>query len=85
MTPNMLRRLWSLVESSQSNLLLELDDGSLVEWLMSQMDMRNQSTGQDHQEICAIETYIRDHLLLIRDIADDSCRNEYPRGTAVAC
>lgn len=85
MTPNMLRRLWSLVESSQSKRLLELDDRRLVEWLMNQMEMRHLSTESNHQEIHVLETYICDHLMLIRDIADDSWRDEHSFSAAVPC
>ena len=75
MTPNMLRQLWSLVESSQPSHLLELDDGSLINWLLGQMDARNQSS-ESTTERTILESYIRDHLLLIRDIADDSWQNQ---------
>jgi len=33
MTPTILRQLWSIVETTQSNTLLLLDDASLVQWL----------------------------------------------------
>ena len=76
MTPNMLRQLWSLVESSQPSHLLELDDGSLTNWLISQMDNINQSSASEVSEKTILESYIRDHLLLIRDIADDTWQSQ---------
>ena len=76
MTPNMLRQLWSLVESSQPSHLLELDDGSLTNWLICQMDNQTQSSNPDFNEKTVLESYIRDHLLLIRDIADDSWQKQ---------
>ena len=72
MTPNMLRKLWSLVESSQPSHLLELDDRSLTHWLLSQMDAPEASPENNSCEDNVLENYIREHLLLIRDIADAS-------------
>ena len=83
MTPNMLRQLWSLVESSQPSHLLELDDGSLTNWLIHQMDTRNQSSDSDPHEKTILESYIKDHLLLIRDIADGSWQDQH--SPAFAC
>ena len=76
MTPNMLRALWSLIESSQPKLLQELDDCSLVNWLVNQMDSRTVSTVPNSQELRTIETYVREHIQLIRDIADGSSHQE---------
>ena len=83
MTPNMLRKLWSLVESSQPSLLLELDDGSLTHWLMSQMDDREGVYQSNTCEQTALENYIREHLLLIRDMADASWHEPF-KATALA-
>ena len=37
MTPTMLRQLWSLVENAQAATLVNLDDRSLVQWLIEQL------------------------------------------------
>ncbi|WP_421659321.1 hypothetical protein [Leptothermofonsia sp. ETS-13] len=66
MSPLMLRQLWSLVETTQSNILLNLDDPSLVQWLLRQL--KNQRS-LDHEEIAIFGTYIRSRLPLIRDLA----------------
>ena len=68
MNPTLLRHLWSLVERSQSSHLLNLDDNSLVSWLLEQF------TGQ--QIINQVETdqlhhYIRAKIPLIRDLAQE--------------
>ncbi|MCL6436825.1 MAG: hypothetical protein K6T90_21965 [Leptolyngbyaceae cyanobacterium HOT.MB2.61] len=66
MSPLMLRQLWSLVETTQSNILLNLDDPSLVQWLLGQL--KNQRS-LDHEETAIFGTYIRSRLPLIRDLA----------------
>jgi hypothetical protein len=62
----MLRQLWSLVETTQSNVLLNLDDTSLVQWLLKQLI--NQRS-LNHEETIIFSTYIRSRLPLIRDLA----------------
>lgn len=67
MTPLMIRQLWALVETTQSNILLNLDDASLVQWLIrrigtEQMLDRNQSD--------ILSSYIQSRLSLIRDLAE---------------
>lgn len=66
MTPLMLRQLWALVETTQSNILLSLDDSSLVQWLLRQV---RSERSLDHHELDALSTYIRSRLPLIRDLA----------------
>jgi hypothetical protein len=66
MSPIMLRQLWSLVEASQSNILLSLDDTSLVHWLLKQL--RTQDS-LNPEEMNLYSTYIRSRLPLIRDMA----------------
>ncbi|QZZ20286.1 hypothetical protein J5X98_23990 [Leptothermofonsia sichuanensis E412] len=66
MSPFMLRQLWSLVETTQSNVLLNLDDTSLVQWLLKQLI--NQRS-LNHEETVIFSTYIRSRLPLIRDLA----------------
>jgi len=66
MTPLMLRQLWSLVEATQSALLLNLDDASLVQWLLRQL--RTQQP-LNPEEITILSSYIQSKLSLIRDLA----------------
>jgi hypothetical protein len=68
MTPIMLRQLWTLVESTQAPLLLNLDDTSLVQWLLRQL--RTQRT-LDIEESTILSSYIRTRLPLIRDLAEE--------------
>lgn len=71
MSPNMMRQLWALVESSQSQLLLELDDVNLVDWLMQQIERQSGvNIPSTPKESRVMRNYIQEHLLLIRDIAD---------------
>jgi hypothetical protein len=66
MTPKILRQLWSVVENSQTRILLQMDDASLVQWLVKQ------TTTQallDPQEADSLTNYIQSRLNLIRDIA----------------
>ena len=66
MTPRILRQLWSLVESSQTKTLLQMDDASLVQWLVHQMTTQAllEPTETDY-----LIDYIQSRLALIRDIA----------------
>ena len=66
MNPYLLRQLWSLVEASQTHLLLSLDDNSLVHWLIEQISGERvlNPVEADH-----LDHYIRDRLPLIRDLA----------------
>jgi len=66
MSPVMLRQLWSLVETTQSNLLLNLDDDSLVQWLLRQLTTQR---SLDSQEADTFSRYIQSRLPLIRDVA----------------
>ncbi|WP_414564319.1 MULTISPECIES: hypothetical protein [unclassified Anabaena] len=66
MTPKMLRQLWSVVENSQTKTLLQMDDASLVKWLVKQ------TTTQallDPKETDFLSDYIQSRLSLIRDLA----------------
>ena len=66
MTPSMLRQLWSLVENTQANLLLEFDDNSLVHWLLNQL---NKQQSLNNQESHLFTNYIRSRISLIRELA----------------
>jgi len=63
MTPTIMRQLWSVVETAQAKLLLQLDDASLVQWLVKQTETQvlldsNETDFLSHSR-----------LALIRDIA----------------
>ena len=66
MTPIMLRQLWNLVEATQAPLILNLDDNSLVQWLLRQL--RHQCA-LNIEESTILTTYIHAKLPLIRDLA----------------
>ena len=68
MTPKILRQLWSVVENSQTKTLLQMDDASLVQWLVKQ------TTTQallDPKETGFLSDYIESRLTLIRDLAHE--------------
>ncbi|HIK14532.1 MAG TPA: hypothetical protein IGS53_04465 [Leptolyngbyaceae cyanobacterium M33_DOE_097] len=66
MTPRMLRQLWSLIETTQAHVLLDLDDKSLVQWLLRQLqDGRSLNPEEDS----VMNDYINSRLPLIRDLA----------------
>lgn len=66
MTPLMLRQLWTLVEDTQTHVLLSLDDTSLVQWLLRQL---REECSLDRSETSTVCSYIRSRLPLIRDMA----------------
>ncbi|MBD2016513.1 hypothetical protein H6F96_21385 [Microcoleus sp. FACHB-53] len=70
MTPTMLRQLWSLIETTQANLLLKLDDATLVQWLLKQY---NQGRALNHEEIHLLSDYLNNRVSLIRDLAQQRC------------
>lgn len=65
MTPDAIHELWSLVESTQTNVLLSLDDTTLVQWLLKRLKQKGV------QDTAACSTYISNRLPLIRDLASD--------------
>ncbi len=67
MNPRMLRQLWSLIEATQANILLELDDGSLVQWLLRQF-RDERSLNSDETNV--LRDYIYQRLPLIRTLAE---------------
>ena len=66
MSPSLLRQLWVMIESTQANILLKLDDASLVQWLLKQL---NQERSLDCQEVAVVSSYIQSRISLIRDLA----------------
>ena len=65
MTPDAIHELWSLVESTQTNVLLSLDDTSLVKWLIKRLQKKGV------HDTAACNSYISSRLPLIRDLASD--------------
>ncbi|MGL5197266.1 MAG: hypothetical protein ACRC8Y_27075 [Chroococcales cyanobacterium] len=68
MNPLMLRQIWSLIEKTQVNVLLSLDDASLVQWLLKQF---RQEQPLDPEQVNVLNAYLRSRLSLIRDIASE--------------
>ncbi|WP_250122524.1 hypothetical protein [Chroococcidiopsis sp. CCMEE 29] len=68
MTPTILRQLWSVVETTQSNTLLKLDDASLVQWLLKQTKTQ---ASLDQNEAHVLSDYIQSRLTLIRELAQE--------------
>ena len=59
MTPLMLRQLWAVVESAQTQILLNLDDSSLAQWLLRQLKAQR---SLDSDETNMLNAYIRAKL-----------------------
>ena len=66
MTPTIMRQLWSIVEASQTRTLLQMDDASLVQWLVKQT---TKQALLNPDETDFLNDYIRTRLSLIRDLA----------------
>ncbi|MGA7937470.1 MAG: DUF2913 family protein [Kovacikia sp.] len=66
-TSKMMQQLWAVIESTQVSALLQFDDSSLVQLLLSQF--KTQQT-IDAQMTNTLNTYIRAKLPLIRDTAE---------------
>jgi hypothetical protein len=67
MTPLLLRHLWSAVEATQTALILNLDDNTLVQSLLYQV---YEERPLDRSEATALSHYIHAKLPLIRDLAE---------------
>ncbi|MBD2098990.1 hypothetical protein H6F90_28410 [Trichocoleus sp. FACHB-591] len=68
MTPLMLRQLWAVVESAQAQILLNLDDSSLAQWLLRQLKAQR---SLDSDETNMLNAYIHTKMPLIRDLAEE--------------
>ncbi len=62
-----LRQLWSLIEQTQTHILLQLSDNDLSEQLLQQLENREPLSPE---QIPTITTYIRNKTSLIRDLAE---------------
>ncbi|ABW33465.1 hypothetical protein [Acaryochloris marina] len=67
MSPPLMRRLWQMIESLPQHSLEKLDDSGLVAWLLSYLE-RHHHLKTDERK--AAESYLNNHILLIRDIAE---------------
>jgi hypothetical protein len=67
-TPKIMRQLWSVVETTHTNTLLQMDDASLVQWLIKQT--RTQAS-LDRSEADFLSDYIQSRIALIRDMAEE--------------
>jgi hypothetical protein len=72
--PFLLRQFWTVVETTQANLLLHLDDPTLVRHLTH--DLEVQQT-MDAEQTSAVNHYIQSKLPLIRDIAQSRLTPEF--------
>ncbi len=67
-TPKIMRQLWSVVESAHNKTLLQMDDASLVQWLVKQT--KTQAL-LDCSETDFLSDYVQSRLALIRDMAHE--------------
>ncbi len=72
--PFLLRQFWNVVETTQANLLLHLDDPTLVQRLTHDLQVQRRL---DAAETTAVNHYIESKLPLIRDIAQARLRPEF--------
>ncbi len=66
MNSSILRQLWSVVEETQTNILLSFGDTELVQQLTAQLEFRGLL---DTEEVGTVSAYLSSRLLLIRDMA----------------
>jgi hypothetical protein len=62
-----LRQLWSLIEKTQTNTLLQLNEPDLVDWLLGQIERQKSLSVEEN---ILLTTYIRSKSSLIRDLAE---------------
>jgi hypothetical protein len=67
-TPKIMRQLWSVVETTHTNTLLQMDDANLVQWLIKQT---NTQALLDRSEADFLSDYIQSRIALIRDMAEE--------------
>lgn len=63
---SLMRHLWSIVEETQTNILLSFSDTELVHQLLEQLEFRGLV---DTEESNIASAYLYSRLLLIRDLA----------------
>ncbi len=73
MSPEAIRKFWSLIETTQTNILLTLDNDALVTWLVRHLQREGLEKATDDSRDLGV--YISNRLPLIRDMAEE--RLEY--------
>ncbi len=68
LSPPCLKALWHVVDITSTGDLLTLDDHKLTDRLHQKVV---EQQALDRKERATLREYIRTHLLLIRDLADD--------------
>ncbi|NJK40769.1 MAG: hypothetical protein HC934_04325 [Acaryochloridaceae cyanobacterium SU_2_1] len=68
MTPEAMRQFWSLIEATQTHILLTLDNDALVTWLTGKLNHQDLLRRMDPMDL---RTYINTRLPLIRAIAEE--------------
>lgn len=61
-----LRQLWSVIEETQTSILLNFNDAELIQQLLRQLDNKKLLNGEEKTIMSA---YLSSKILLIRDIA----------------
>jgi hypothetical protein len=61
-----LRQLWSLIEDTHTNILLEVNDTELIQQLLRQLENQKLLSSEESK---VIHAYISSRLPLIRDLA----------------
>ena len=67
MSPTLLRQLWTIIESIQTSILLEIDDMALVQLLLKQVAAKQPIDAMTSNNL---NQYIQSSLPLIRDTAE---------------
>lgn len=62
-----LRRVWTLVEATQTSELLHLSDAELVQQLLLRLD---EGIPLTNSEIAVVSEYVQNRITLIRDLAN---------------
>lgn len=68
MSPEAVRKFWSLIEMTQTHILLSLDNDALVGWLARQLRREDFLKRVDARDL---DAYISSRLPLIRDMAEE--------------
>ena len=66
MSPFLLRQTWQMIEKIPQQTLTRLDDSGLVGWVVVHLEQSHPLRAEERQ---AIEGYLYDHTMLIRDVA----------------
>ncbi|MEA5597510.1 hypothetical protein [Rivularia sp. UHCC 0363] len=61
-----MRYVWSVIEETETNTLLNLNDADLLKQLLNQLESKNLLSGE---QIGAMGAYISSRVPLIRDLA----------------